>query len=190
MTTVFYANDNEGRYPAAYIADLQTGAMLSNIVHEITPYFRPTDAWTDPSQYHLPRIQGGGDITDGLVESAGFLWPVNYAFNRYMYPGVEAPYPHPDKLLTFKHVQEDKIEAPLETIAVFCFHPPMLGWGMFLRCADVNNIRLNTFDYDPAHIHRTQVNTIFADSHYEPMEADYLSAFPVHGEKVFSLQSD
>ena len=190
MTTFFYAQDNEGRYPATYIADFDTAAMLSNIVHEITPYFRPKDAWTDPSQTNMPPIQGAGDVVEGLVQSAGFTWPVHYSFNRYMYPAVERPYIHPDTLLTFKHVREGQIVAPMETLALFCFHPPLIGWSTFLRCADVNNVRLNTFDYDPGHIHGTQVNAIFADSHYEPMEADVLSGFPKYGEKFFSLQRD
>jgi len=190
MSTFYYAQDNDGRYPAAYTEDPQTGNMVSNIVKEITPYFDIEDVWTDPSQTHLPAIQGGGDIKDGLVDSAGFKWPVHYAFNRYIYTGVQTPYVHPDTLLTFTHTREGQIVAPSETLAVFCFHTPLVGWGMFLRCVDVYRIRIDTpvmYGYDPAHIHGTGVNVIFADSHYEPTEADDLSAFAEFGERLFSL---
>ena len=194
MSTFYYAEDYEGRYPAAHTQDLVTDEMVSNIVKEITPYFDIEDVWTDPSQTHLPAIQGGGDIKDGLVETVDadgnvYKWPVHYAFNRYIYVGAKRPpaIPHPDRLLTYTHTRDSQIVAPAETLAVFCFHPPHIGWGMFLRCADVANIRANTFDYDPAYIHGTQVNVIFADSHYEPVEADYLSAFAEYGERLFSL---
>ena len=193
ISTLYYAEDNAGRYPGAWIEDpKQSGVMLSNIVKEITPYFEVDNVWTDPSQIHLPRIGGGGAVKDGLVEIGGFKWPVHYSFNRYMYPGIQPPppIPHPDKLLTYTHTRDTQIRDPSGTIAVFCFHPPLIGWGMFLRCADVNNVRLNTFDYDPAHIHGTGVNVVFADGHYGPMHADDLSAFYEHGEKMFSLQRD
>ena len=196
MATYYYFLDYDGRYPGAYFADPTTSEMTSNIVNEITPYFDIKDVWTDPSQNNMPPIADAGDVKDGLVETVNslgtvFQWPVHYSFNRYMYPAIEEPYVHPDQLLTFTHTRESTFKVPPSTVvAVFCIHPPLIGWSTFLRCADVNNIRKNTPEYDPCHIHGTQVNVVFADSHYEPMEADVLSDFDNWGEKLFSLRKN
>ena len=140
--SLFYVHDNDGKYPATMVSDFY-GNPLDNIVKDIERYFDMEDPWTDPSQSRMPKTAGvdPDKILDGLYEQdvtvngveTTFKWPVHYAFNRYMYPFVQPPYDHPDKLLTFTHTRESAIVRPLETLAIFCFHCPHIGWGMSLR---------------------------------------------------------
>lgn len=191
MAVELYAGDAEGDFPAT----MYPHTYVPNIHSKLAAYNSSDAIWTDPSQRGMPEAPGYGGIEEGLVKSTSGseseLVPMHYSFNFWLHPplnivgGRVEPWPWPMNQLPSRpdqrHVNQTELARPAETLSLFCFHPPMYGWGVFLRWNDYNSIPYGLrsrvpeqYGYDPALIHGEGLNLGFADGHAEFIDADDL----------------
>ena len=185
VAVALYTADYEGTHPASQTyTDTSFSAAVQTIVGALAPYMSGVEgSWTDPAQTSMPEDPGYNGITEGLV--GGDRWPLHYSFNRFIFPIWPDD---PGGSIDDQFVKTAQIESPSGTLAFFCFHPGLLGWGVSLRYVDYNNwCRPQTilnYGYDPAIIHGKGFNVTFADGHVELYDADVVTA------EMWSLEND
>ena len=189
LATELYVTENDGWYPPTALLREDGRIFFESIIGYLKPYLNDNqEIWNDQSQFDMPDYIDTRRTSDGIFKepNSELLFPVHYSFNRFVYPAlhllssgevIDVPLLDAGEKDSGKPKNSTTVPRPGDTLAIFGFHPPVFGWGVFLRHNDVVRIRHDpltlTLNYDPAQIHFDEgLNIIFVDGHAQYIDAD------------------